>query len=88
MKVNLIATFLVFLSFMQIHAQKIIVSEKKDFGYFPIATISGSTAIYVDEKDHWLMHRAAELFRQDLEMLTGQRAEIISAFPAIRLITS
>jgi len=69
-------------SFIQLPAQEIIISEKKDPGFFPIVSASGATAIYVDPGDHWMMHRAAELFQQDLEKLTGRKAEILSALPA------
>ena len=74
MKEKLLLAFLVFLSFIQLPAQDIVISEKNASGFFPIVSVSGPTAIYVDEKDHWLMHKAAELLQQDLEMLTGQKA--------------
>ncbi len=81
MKEKLFLTFLVFLSFIQLPAQGIVITEKNGPAVFPIVSGSGPTAIYVDKNDHWLMHRAAELLRQDLEMLTGQKTTIITTWP-------
>src|SRR6266446_855241 len=81
MKEKLLLIVLVFYFCMHLSAQDIIISEKKDSGFFPIVSALGPTAIYVDEKDHWLMHKTAELLQQDLEMVTGQKTEIISTLP-------
>ena len=81
MKEKLLLTFLVFLSFTQLPAQSIIITEKNGPAVFPIVSGSGPTSIYVDKNDHWLMHRAAELISQDLEMLTGQKTTIITTLP-------
>ena len=45
MKAKLISILLVFASFIQIHAQDIMISEKKDPGFFPVISDSASTAI-------------------------------------------
>ena len=81
MKVKLILIILVCSSFMQLEAQDIIISEKRESGFFPIVSDSGPTSIYVDKKDHWLMHKAAELLQKDMQMLTGRKMEIISTLP-------
>ncbi len=81
MKETLLLMFLVFFSFMHTAAQGIVITQKKGPAVFPIVSGSGPVYIYVDKNDHWLMHRAAELLRQDLEMLTGKKATIISSFP-------
>jgi hypothetical protein len=81
MKGKLFLTVLVCCSFIQLPAQEIIIGDKKDPGFFPIVSASASTSIYVDELDHWLMHRSAELLQQDIEMLTGRKPEIISSLP-------
>ena len=81
MREKLFLVCLAFLSFIQLSAQGIVISEKNGPAVFPIVSVKGATAIYVDKNDHWLMHRAAELLRQDLEMLTGQKATIISTMP-------
>ena len=82
MKGKLLLAAVVCCSFIQLLAQDIIISEKKGPGFFPIVSASGTTAIYVDPGDHWMMHRAAKLLQQDLQMLTGQKATILSALPA------
>jgi hypothetical protein len=81
MKEKFLLTFLLFLSFIQLHAQGIVITEKNGPAVFPIVSGSGPTAIYVDKNDHWLMYRAAELLRQDLELLTGQETTIITTWP-------
>jgi hypothetical protein len=82
MKEKLLLSVLICFSFMKLSAQEIIISERKEPGFFPVVTVSGATIIYVDEKDHWLMHRSAELLRQDLQLLTGQQARIVSTMPS------
>ena len=81
MKEKLLLALLVFLSFIQLPAQGILITEKNGPAVFPIVSSSGPTAIYVDKNDHWLMHRAAELLRQDLELLTGKKTKIVSTWP-------
>ena len=82
MKEKLFFAFLLILTYAALPAQHIIISEKRGSGFFPIVAASALTSIYVDKKDHWLMHRAAELLQQDLEMLTGRKPEIITSLPA------
>jgi hypothetical protein len=82
MKEKFLLVILALFSFIPLSAQDMVISEKNAPGFFPIVSVSGPTAIYVDEKDHWLMRKAAELLRQDLEMLTGQSALIISSLPS------
>src|ERR1700759_3614302 len=81
MKEKFFLVFLLLISFIQVPAQGIIISEKNGPAVFPIIAGSGHATIYVDKNDHWLMHRAAELLVQDLEMLTGQKATIVSTWP-------
>src|SRR5580765_4687218 len=82
MKEKLLLAFLVFLSSIHLSAQDIIIRENKEPGFFPVVSVAGPTVIYVDEKDHWLMHKAAEWLQQDLEMITGRKAPIISTLPS------
>ncbi len=82
MKEKLLLAFLVFLSSIPLSAQDIIIRENKEPGFFPVVSVASPTAIYVDEKDHWLMHKAAEWLQQDLEMITGRKANIISTLPS------
>ena len=81
MRGKFLFTFLLLLSFIRLSAQGIIITEKNGPTVFPIVAGSGNTMIYVDKNDHWLMHRTAELLRQDLEMVTGQKPTIISTWP-------
>jgi Glycosyl hydrolase family 115/Gylcosyl hydrolase family 115 C-terminal domain len=57
------------------------VTEKKQGNAFPIVAGSRATAIYVGEKDHWLVQKAASFLQQDIEMVTGHRPEIVHALP-------
>ena len=82
MKEKLLMVILVSCSFIRLPAQDITIGEKKDPGFFPIVSASGPTSIYVDEKDHWLMQKAAVLLQQDIESLTGQKAQIVSRLPS------
>ena len=84
MKEKLLIVVLIFLSSLRLSAQEMVIREKAESGFFPIVTVSGSTTIYVDEKDHWLMHKAAELLQQDLEMLTGQKVSHRFHFTCLR----
>src|SRR5882672_5194985 len=56
------------------------VTEKNETGYFPVVTSSQTASIYVDENDDWLVHKAASLLQNDIEMVTGKKPEIISSF--------
>src|SRR5579872_6152291 len=78
---KLLLSVLLLYFFCSLPAQGIIITEKNGSSVFPVVTVSGHTMIYVDKNDHWLMHRAAELLRQDLKMSTGQTATITSQLP-------
>jgi hypothetical protein len=82
MKEKFILATLVLLSSIHLTAQDLVILEKRESGFFPIVSESGPTLIYVDASDHWLMHKSAELLRQDLELLTGKKASVISVLPA------
>src|SRR3954471_19466045 len=58
------------------------VSEKKETGSFPLVTAEGTTAIYTDEKDYWLVQKSATLLQQDIEMVSGKKPTIIHSVPA------
>ncbi len=61
-----------------IYAQNFI-AEKNVNDDFPILTASQTTSIYVDENDDWLVHKAASLLQNDIEMVTGKKPELISS---------
>ncbi len=81
MKEKIVLTIWICCSFIRLAAQDIVISEKNNPGFFPIVTTTSATTIYVDDQDHWLMQRAALLLQQDIEMLTGQKAEIVTKLP-------
>lgn len=64
--------------FYNAHAQDFII-EKNNSNTFPIVTALGTTAIYVDSNDDWLVHKAASLLQSDIEMVTGKKPELISS---------
>jgi hypothetical protein len=66
---------------MTAHAQE-FVTDKNEGHAFPIVTSRGATAIYTSGDDHWLVHKAAELLQQDIEMVTGRRPVILDTFPS------
>ncbi len=82
MKEKLFPSFLICFISIKLFSQDIIVQEKQASGYFPLVSTSGTTFIYIDPKDYWLVHKAAELLQQDLLMLTEKKAEIVFAMPS------
>ncbi|HVY75882.1 MAG TPA: glycosyl hydrolase 115 family protein [Puia sp.] len=60
-------------------AQSFVVG-KNEPDAFPIVSSSQVTAIYVDENDDWLVHKAASLLQQDIEVVSGKKPKIISSF--------
>src|SRR5438046_8726338 len=60
-----------------IYSQSLII-EKNQSGAFPLVTDSQATPIFVDENDDWLVHKAASLLQNDMEMVTGRKPENIS----------
>jgi len=61
-----------------IHSQNFI-TEKNEAGAFPIVTSWQTIGIYVDENDDWLVHKAAALLQNDIEMVTGKKPDIVAA---------
>src|ERR1051326_1201834 len=70
---------LMFLFLNHILYSQDFVIEKKQAGAFPLVSSSQATSIYVDENDDWLVHKAASLLQNDIEMVTGKRPGIISS---------
>ncbi|HSZ32612.1 MAG TPA: hypothetical protein VK772_04835, partial [Puia sp.] len=77
MKEKLFPAFFICFISIKLFSQDIIVQEKQASGYFPLVSNSGTSIIYIDPKDYWLVHKAAELLQQDLLMLTEKKAEIV-----------
>ena len=78
MKEKLLTAILIIISSSGLFAQDIIIRDKYDSGYFAVVSTLQTASIYVDPKDHWLMHKAAELLQQDVYLITGKMPEIIS----------
>ncbi len=70
--------FAILLTSLTSHAQNFI-TEKNAAGNFPVVTSSQTASIYVDSNDDWLVHKAASLLQNDIEMVTGKRPEIIAS---------
>jgi hypothetical protein len=58
-------------------AQSFVTSKKED-GAFTIASTQ-ITSIYVDDKDDWLVNKAASLLQNDIEMVTGKKPVIVNS---------
>jgi hypothetical protein len=53
-----------------------VVSFKNEQGAFPVVTSSLASAIVVDATEDSLVQKAAQLFQQDVEMVSGKKASI------------
>jgi hypothetical protein len=65
----------VLLSFGQLYAQP-FVTEKKETGAFAIFNTATAATILVDDKDHWLVQKAASFLQTDIEMVSGTKPAI------------
>ena len=63
------------------NAQSIILS-KNEANSFAIVTNKQATTLVTDENDHWLVQKAASLFQDDIEKVSGKKPEITHAIPA------
>jgi hypothetical protein len=61
----------VLLTLSQLYAQQFITEKKENSGF----TIAGENAatIICDDKDHWLVQRAASFLQTDIESVTGKK---------------
>ena len=57
------------------------ISDKNGNENFPIVSNS-PTAIYTDKNDDWLIQKAASLFQNDVDMVTGKKPEVIHELPS------
>ncbi|HEX8315629.1 MAG TPA: alpha-glucuronidase family glycosyl hydrolase, partial [Flavisolibacter sp.] len=55
-----------------------IVTNKKVAGAFPVVSTEAATIVF-DEKDDSLVQIVVELFRKDIEMITGRKPAITSS---------
>src|SRR5687767_100805 len=66
-------SFLLLLASLVSWSQSGIISFTPAKGSFPISTNNVQASILVSETDHTLVHKAAELFSQDIEAITGKK---------------
>jgi len=57
-----------------------LISDKNEKGDFPIVSKTAST-MYTDRNDDWLIQKAASLFQNDVEMVTGEKPENSNELP-------
>jgi hypothetical protein len=67
-----ILTILFITSLVTSYTQSFITTPNET-GAFPVVTSFETTSIYVDENDDWLVHKAASLLQNDIEMVTGKK---------------
>src|SRR5689334_14384392 len=78
MKLNLIYTSIIFFICASSFAQDFVLHVKKP-GAVPILTTEGPAPVYVDEKDHKLVKKAAALFQQDMEAVSGKKPALYTS---------
>jgi hypothetical protein len=55
------------------------ISEKKGNGNFPIAGINTVATIVIDDNDTWLVKKAADLLKTDINSVTGQTPTVVGS---------
>lgn len=54
------------------------VSTKNEQGSFVVANASQVSCIYIDDKDDWLVNKAATLLQNDIEVVTGKKPVLVN----------
>ncbi|HEY0068048.1 MAG TPA: glycosyl hydrolase 115 family protein [Flavisolibacter sp.] len=62
-----------------------VVSEKNEPGSFPLAA-ARVAPILVDQGEDSLVHKAAQMFRQDIERVSGKTAAVHSSLPSAQYV--
>jgi hypothetical protein len=83
MKKLLLVTCLLILK-SGLYAQS-VVSEKEEAGSFPLAA-EQAAPILVDAGEDSLVHKAAQMFRQDIERVSGKTASLHSSLPSSQYV--
>jgi hypothetical protein len=68
------------LSTGQLFAQHFI-TEKSANGSFPIVNTNHASTIIVDDNDEWLVKKAADFLRTDIQSVTGKTPTIVNGMP-------
>ncbi len=71
-------TILIFFYLTAFISKAKLVSETRQANSF---SLSGAV-IYVDNADHALVRKSADLLQQDIEMVTGKKTTIVNKIPA------
>jgi hypothetical protein len=63
-----------------------IVAETKSVGAFPVVALSGAASIVYDNQDDSLVQKAALLFQQDVEKVSGKKPELFASLPTKKIV--
>lgn len=63
-----------------------LVSEKGGTGAFPIVSVAQKATVVIDGADDALVQKLAQLFRNDVETVTGKTVDISTSLPAAKNI--
>ena len=64
--------------FCQLLYSQNLIATKNEQGSFAVASASQVASIYIDDKDDWLVNKAASLLQNDIEMVTGKKPVVVS----------
>lgn len=70
---------------VKIRAQN-FVSEKNSSGAFPVFTGKNMATICVDDSDYFLVRKGASFLQQDIQMVAGQKPELVHTLPSTKNI--
>jgi Glycosyl hydrolase family 115/Gylcosyl hydrolase family 115 C-terminal domain len=84
MKIKSLLIFFLSAFFGQVDIAQNIFSEKKEPGAFPLASAESSSEIYTDPQDFELVQKAALLFQQDIQTVTGRELPILHALHPVK----
>ena len=70
-----------FLFFLESYSQNFVI-DKNEPGSFAIVS-EAATAIYTDTSDDWLVQKAATLFKEDVERVTGKKPDFIHSLSTV-----
>ncbi|WP_255702673.1 glycosyl hydrolase 115 family protein [Antarcticibacterium sp. 1MA-6-2] len=59
-----------------LYAQESYITTSEETGYFPLVSVNGTAAIYIDQDDFKGVHRVAEDLQKDIERVTGKLPEL------------
>jgi hypothetical protein len=84
MNKHLLILFLIFLR-VNLHAQNIVSDKPLTNAFAIVSKIKTATIVY-DTHDDSLIHKAAQLFQNDVEIVSGQKPELYASLPSRNVI--